>query len=158
MILIWKALETCSAEVFSSRVSSARRREKMQSVASRVRRRTNHELNFPPNFERLVLGCIDADFCKQISLESSWYYKIYIFFTAQILRFQPNIVNIFWRMNKWISDFSFLVLNLQFFWEFFMKFCPNFATNSRKSDVCRSFNRICENKIETCRKFWNLWK
>ena len=24
----------------------------------------NNELNFPPNFERLVLGCIDADFCK----------------------------------------------------------------------------------------------
>ena len=30
----------------------------------RVRRRMNNELNFPPNFERLVLGCIDADFCK----------------------------------------------------------------------------------------------
>ena len=28
------------------------------------RRRMNIELNFPPNFERLVLGCIDADFCK----------------------------------------------------------------------------------------------
>ena len=30
----------------------------------RVRRRMNIELNFPPNFEGLVLGCIDADFCK----------------------------------------------------------------------------------------------
>ena len=29
-----------------------------------LRRRMNNELNFPPNFERLVLGCIDADFCK----------------------------------------------------------------------------------------------
>ena len=28
-----------------------------------VRRRMNNELDFPPNFERLVLGCIDADFC-----------------------------------------------------------------------------------------------
>ena len=28
------------------------------------RRRRSHELDFPPNFERLVLGCIDADFCK----------------------------------------------------------------------------------------------
>ena len=26
------------------------------------RRRMNNELNFPQNFERLVLGCIDADF------------------------------------------------------------------------------------------------
>ena len=29
-----------------------------------LRRQMNIELNFPPNFERLVLGCIDADFCK----------------------------------------------------------------------------------------------
>ena len=29
-----------------------------------LRRRMNIELNFPPNFEGLVLGCIDADFCK----------------------------------------------------------------------------------------------
>ena len=34
------------------------------SAAARLRRRMNHELNFPPNFERLVLGCINADFCK----------------------------------------------------------------------------------------------
>ncbi len=34
--------------------------------ASRIRRQMNNELNFPPNFEGLVLGCIDADFCKQI--------------------------------------------------------------------------------------------
>ena len=29
-----------------------------------LRRRVNNELNFPPNFEELVLGRIDADFCK----------------------------------------------------------------------------------------------
>ena len=43
----------------------------VQSLAAiaggqRLRRRMNHELNFPPNFGRLVLGCIDADFCKYI--------------------------------------------------------------------------------------------
>ena len=27
-----------------------------------------------------------------------------------------------------------------------------------KRDVCRFLNRICENKLENCRKFWNLWK
>ena len=32
--------------------------------AARLRRRMKNELNFPPNFEGLVLGCIDADFCK----------------------------------------------------------------------------------------------
>ena len=31
---------------------------------SRLRKRMNIELNFPTNFEGLVLGCIDADFCK----------------------------------------------------------------------------------------------
>ena len=35
-----------------------------EAPAAPVRRRMNNELNFPPNFERLVLGCIDADFCK----------------------------------------------------------------------------------------------
>jgi len=25
----------------------------------------NNEFKFPPNFKGLVLGCIDADFCKQ---------------------------------------------------------------------------------------------
>ena len=29
-----------------------------------LRRQMKNELNFPPNFEGLVLGCIDADFCK----------------------------------------------------------------------------------------------
>ena len=30
----------------------------------RLRSEVNSELNFSPNFEGLVLGCIDADFCK----------------------------------------------------------------------------------------------
>ena len=37
----------------------------------RLRRRMDNELNFSPNFERLVLGCIDADFASKYSLESS---------------------------------------------------------------------------------------
>ena len=32
--------------------------------AAELRSEVNSELNFPPNFEGLVLGCIDADFCK----------------------------------------------------------------------------------------------
>ena len=31
-------------------------------------RRMKNDLKFPPNFEGLVLGCIDADFCKKIIL------------------------------------------------------------------------------------------
>ena len=33
-------------------------------LASILRSEVNSELNFSPNFEGLVLGCIDADFCK----------------------------------------------------------------------------------------------
>ena len=34
------------------------------TVEVTVRSEVNSELNFCPNFEGLVLGCIDADFCK----------------------------------------------------------------------------------------------
>ena len=39
-------------------------KETRGALALGARRRMNSELNFPPNFEGLVLGCIDADFCK----------------------------------------------------------------------------------------------
>ena len=34
------------------------------TLAYDLRSEVNSELNFPSNFEGLVLGCIDADFCK----------------------------------------------------------------------------------------------
>ena len=37
---------------------------RFDDCASSVRARMNIELNFPPYVEGLVLGCIDADFCK----------------------------------------------------------------------------------------------
>ena len=49
----------------------------------------------------------------------------------------------------------------------FCIFSENFWWNSvrilrqipEKSDVCRFFNRMCENKLENCRNnFWKLWK
>ena len=43
---------------------AARVRSAVGVLAAQVRRRMNNELNFPPNSERLVLGWIDADFCK----------------------------------------------------------------------------------------------
>ena len=36
----------------------------VEARAQRLRSEVNIELNFHPNFEGLVLGCIDADFCK----------------------------------------------------------------------------------------------
>ena len=44
--------------------SRPRGNERARAPTHRIRRRMNIELNFPPNCERLVLGCIDADFCK----------------------------------------------------------------------------------------------
>ena len=35
----------------------------------------NIELNFPPNFEGLVLSCIDADFCKEILVGISYLFE-----------------------------------------------------------------------------------
>ena len=102
---------------------------------SRLRRRMNNELNFPPNFERLVLGCIDADFCKKILVGKllTRSTRCAYFCTAQISKFQPRIVNICSRMNiEFPIFFHFLNRILQFFCEFFMKFCPDFATNSKK--------------------------
>ena len=38
-----------------------------------------------------------------------------------------------------------------------MIFFPDFAPNSRKEWRLSLFNQFCENKLEDCRKFWNLW-
>ena len=47
-----------------SAAAKARRQESAAAKALRLRSEVNSELNFPSNFEGLVLGCIDADFCK----------------------------------------------------------------------------------------------
>ena len=47
-----------------SRILQPRSLPKFGLLACRLRSEVNSELNFPPNFEGLVLGCIDADFCK----------------------------------------------------------------------------------------------
>ena len=36
----------------------------VHALGLQLRSEVNSELNFCPNFEGLVLGCIDADFCK----------------------------------------------------------------------------------------------
>ena len=64
-------------------------------------------------------------------------------------------------MNNWISDFfQFLRRILHFSANFLWKFVRISRQIPEKSDVCRFFNRICENELENCRKFWNqiLWK
>ena len=59
---------SCDLDVFQNRTEkNARMNSREDGVherASWVRSEVNSELNFPPNFEGLVVGCIDADFCK----------------------------------------------------------------------------------------------
>ena len=66
------------------------------------------------------------------------------FCTAQISKFQPKIVNIFWGCWRsapkhffaneyWISVFPHLLCRiLHFFCDFFSEICPDFAKNSRE--------------------------
>ena len=86
----------------------------------------NNELNFPPNFEGLILGCIDADFCKKIakySLESSRrdVHNVLLCTVAPFfnLKISAKIVNIFSRMNNEFSFFSFSASNFAFFLRIF---------------------------------------
>ena len=64
--------------------------------------------------------------------------------------------------RDWIIEFPIFFIFYVEFCIFSANFWWNFVRISRqipeKSDVCRFFNRICENKLENCRKFWNLWK
>ena len=46
------------------RTSSSNEKKKSTPAVVLLRSEVNSELNFSPNFEGLVLGCIDADFCK----------------------------------------------------------------------------------------------
>ena len=65
----------------------------------------------------------------------------------------------FFAIEKWISDFfifciEFCIFSANFLW-IFVRISRQIP---EKSDVCRFFTQICENKLENCRKFWNLWK
>ena len=57
----------------------------------------NNELNRRPNLERLVLGCIDADFCVQILIfqHFSRSTRFTYFCTARISKFRQKIVTDF---------------------------------------------------------------
>ena len=72
-----------------------------------------HSRESPPNFERLVLGSIDADFGKEILVGKllTRSTRFTYFCTAQISKFQPKIVNIFSRMKNAFPNFPFFALN-----------------------------------------------
>ena len=105
---------------------------------SPLRTRLNNIEYFPPNFEALVLGCIDADFCKwilvgKLSPRSTQCTPLHRFGIhnrkmgknrSLISIFSSKIVNIFSRLNNWISDF----------FQFIPKYSSNFAFFLRNVD------------------------
>ena len=56
--------------------------------------------------------------------------------------------------KKFVKNIVYLVLSANFWW-IFVRISRQIP---EKSDVCRFFTQICENRLENCRKFWNLWK
>ena len=110
-------------------------------------------------------------FASKYSLESSrrdlqdlhvcvLYTYIYIFLHRSDLKISAKNRQHFYANEYWISDyFHFLRWILHFSANFWWKFVRISRQFPEKSDVCRFFNQICENKLENCRKqLWNLWK
>ena len=94
---------------------------------------------------------------------------------SEIQLFNRNFFGVFWRnfeirercrgtdwlRRVWWGALALLELCVAFFisfLRFLIKFCLDFATKSRKEWRVSFFNQICENKLEICRKFWNMWK
>ena len=56
----------------------------------------------------------------------------------------------------WINEYSLIQSRKSFgdFWRIFFRISRQIP---EKSDAFCFFNQICENELESCRKFWNLW-
>lgn len=57
-----------------------------------VRRRINTWIESPPNFARLVVGCIAADFCKQVFVRNSWrdLQDLHVFASLRLQKFSKQ--------------------------------------------------------------------
>ena len=65
--VIWPAGSDVPARLSGLQEELTVARQGMENLRAKeawLRRQMKNELNFPPNFEGLVLGCIDADFGK----------------------------------------------------------------------------------------------
>ena len=98
-----------------------------------LRRGLNNILNQAPNFEGLVLFCIEAKICIQILIFQyfSRSRRFAILCTAQISKFQQKSRHNFGKMNKFIfqfiSFFAILTSKLSFFCKVLMKIFRNFT-------------------------------
>ena len=116
-----------------------------------VRTELNIELNHPPNLERLVLGCIDADFCNQILsfLHFSRSTRLAFLCTAPISKIQSKIATNFAKLNieNSIGTSQFSQENCYFS----PKLRWNFVGISR---TCSKISKLSED----CRKFAKFWE
>ena len=104
-------------------------------------------------------------FASEYSLESSWrgLQDLHTFAPLRSQTFSQKSSTFF---REWINEFPIfhfcveLKRNFAFFCEFWWNFVRISRQIPEKSDVCRFFNQICENKLENCRKFCNqiMWK
>ena len=65
--VIWPAGSDVPARLSGLQEELTVARQVMENLRAKeawLRRQMKNDLNFPPNFEGLVLGSIDADFCK----------------------------------------------------------------------------------------------
>ena len=99
----------------------------------------------------LVIGCIEAKFCKKIcvgigklSPRSTQCTPLH---RSLISIFSSKIAKLFSRLNNFPIFYIFSSSNFAFFCEFLMKFCPDFATNSRKESRVSLFQSNLRKQI-----------
>ena len=120
-------------------------------------------------------------FCGRSSCRGIWWQNLWMKHIQDFKKIEQNWVKLNEIGWNWVklrvaifAIFLTFVISCNFrqFWPIFVAvsgdlighflYTSNFVPISRQipemSDVCRFFTQICENKLENCRKFWNLWK
>ena len=120
--------------------------------------------NSPPNFGRLVLFCIEADFCVQIRIlqHFSRSTRFANLCTAPDSKFQSKIAKLFSKMNNELFILlHFLIEFCRFevkFWWNFVGISPNFLENlkiCRESDIIQKKLQYFSGKLQ--KKIEILW-
>ena len=139
-LCLW-AISNMSAETQAqTRTENCSHEQCMQPYALRKMRRMKKWIESPPNFERLVLGCVEANFCNWILVRKllTRSTRFTYFCTAQTSIVQQNASSCFAisKMKFWkffvhhVLSFLCLMLNIECSW-FFRK-NRNFASVFRK--------------------------
>ena len=156
----WKVHYTtgASAATNSYRFRSPRWRSRASFKAFRLagswlRSKLKEWIESPPRFERLVLGCIQADFCNQIlvgklSLRST---RFAFLCTAQIAKFRQKNRPTFCEIEYWIFNiFALVQFDFAIFLWNFDEILSEFRDKSQK--IMKIIEMLMKN-AEKMRKF-----